>query len=86
MNSCYYRSFLEERCKDQNLPIPDWENWKYIHKTVCHSLVIIINLEFERMLCEEQHVLGITYQIIQHTQDQPIQTNGFDCGVFASQV
>ncbi|XP_064393169.1 uncharacterized protein LOC135340729 isoform X3 [Halichondria panicea] len=44
------RSFLEERNKDQNLPIPDWENWQYVHKT-----------------------------------DQPEQTNGYDCGVFASQ-
>ena len=25
---------MEERCKENGIPVPDWKEWQYLHKTV----------------------------------------------------
>ncbi len=37
------RQFLEERNKDQKIPVPDWENWQYVFKTVRQYYSITFN-------------------------------------------
>ena len=30
----FHRAYLEERCKENGIPVPDWKEWQYLHKTV----------------------------------------------------
>ena len=32
--TCTNRSFIENRCIDQNMAVPKWDQWQYIHRTV----------------------------------------------------
>lgn len=70
---CYHSNYLDCRSRAQGDKPPNWSEWKYVQRMVnCHTFSVI-------------HFL-MEGSFFPFFKDQPSQTNGFDCGVFASQV
>ena len=90
---CIYRSFLERRTREQQHQAPDWNVWKYVHRIVCEQTLLCIGMvtgtpdpfSKENILSIQTNRKVMLYACTS-LQDQPQQTNSYDCGVFASQV
>lgn len=72
-----YRNFLDNRCKDNGLQPLNWKEWNYVHKKVDNRTQVCTS---------DSDTHTIIVMVFTCLQDQPLQTNSFDCGVFASQV
>ena len=73
LNLLVYRTFLDNRCKDHRLQPRNWKEWNYVHKKVDNGT-------------SDSDTHNISVTVFTCIQDQPLQTNRYDCGVFASQV